>query len=188
MTKPLTRHAILAAAGEILDSGGRSALSMRAIAARLNVKAASLYNHISGKQELLQQIVDDHATAILAGFDSGAGWQQNYVTLAQRLRETLRQHPGATEVIATLNVSPEVAQRIGEECGPALARELHTSTERALITFQSFYVLVVGLALAEFGDIPEKPVAPREFYDSWFRIGTETFIQGVATQLAARNT
>jgi TetR/AcrR family tetracycline transcriptional repressor len=185
MAQPLTPQLILATARELLDVGGREALSMRTLAARLEVKAASLYNHISGKQELLQGIVDDFATETMAGLDATAGWRQNCVVLAERLRETLRRHPGATEVIATVNVSPEVARRIAEEFGPHFAGELQTTTERAMLTFQSLYVLVVGLALAEFGDVPNDPVAPREFYDGWFQIATETFIDGIASRLAA---
>lgn len=187
MATPLSRHVILATASEILDSGGRNALSMRTIAERLDVKAASLYNHISGKQELLQEIVDSLASEIMAGLDPTVGWRQGCLTLAERIRETLRRHPGATEVVATVNVSPAVAQRIAEDFGPPLAHELRTTVERALLTLQSLYVLIVGLSLAEFGDVPNDPVAPREFYDNWFRIATETFVDGIAYQLAARD-
>jgi len=36
---------------------GFQATSMREIASRLDIKAASLYNHISGKEELLAKII-----------------------------------------------------------------------------------------------------------------------------------
>jgi TetR/AcrR family tetracycline transcriptional repressor len=45
-------------------------------------------------------------------------------------------------------------------------------------------VLVTGLALAEFGDWPQPPAAPPEFYDRWFDIAVATFLAGIAAQYA----
>ncbi|KRK95023.1 TetR/AcrR family transcriptional regulator [Levilactobacillus acidifarinae] len=52
----IDQQAILKAATEILNTKGIAALSMRAIAANLDVKAASLYFHIKNKNDLFEQI------------------------------------------------------------------------------------------------------------------------------------
>ncbi|KRC51609.1 hypothetical protein ASE16_00475 [Leifsonia sp. Root227] len=184
MPTPLSRTLILDTARAILDADGETALSMRTIAARLDVKAASLYNHIGSRHELLQETVDAIADEVMATLDPTDDWRTILTTLADRLRETLRAHPGSTKVVATVNISPALAQRMADDFGPPLARELRTTVEHALLTVQSLYVLVVGLALAEFGDVPNAPVASRDFYDTWFGIATTTFLDGIAARLA----
>lgn len=58
---------IIAIAAELFKEKGFTAVSMRDIAAALEIKASSLYNHISGKQELLVAIVMPVAEAFTLG-------------------------------------------------------------------------------------------------------------------------
>ena len=75
----ISKHTIVDAAIEILNRDGVDGLSMRTIAKALDVKAAALYNHVSGKEELNGEIVeymckssvfpdptDDHAMYLMA--------------------------------------------------------------------------------------------------------------------------
>lgn len=55
---PLTRERILAAALGLADRHGLEALTMRALGEALSVEAMSLYNHVSGKADLLTGIGD----------------------------------------------------------------------------------------------------------------------------------
>ena len=55
----LSREAIARAALEVVDESGADGLTMRALAHRLGVKAASLYNHVTGKDELLDALAGD---------------------------------------------------------------------------------------------------------------------------------
>ncbi|GAA4843048.1 TetR/AcrR family transcriptional regulator [Kitasatospora terrestris] len=54
----LSREIIAAAALDLVDRDGPGALTMRALADRLGVKAASLYNHVAGKDELLDALAE----------------------------------------------------------------------------------------------------------------------------------
>ena len=54
----LSRERIIAAAMEIADSEGFSALSMRRIATELNVATMSLYRYVRGKDELILHMID----------------------------------------------------------------------------------------------------------------------------------
>ena len=54
----LTTEAVVAAAIEVLDEGGVAGLSMRRVAEHLGTGAASLYAHVSGKEELLELVYD----------------------------------------------------------------------------------------------------------------------------------
>ncbi len=56
--KPETRkQEIIQTAAHLFKEKGYSAVTMRDLAAEMGIKAASLYNHISSKQEILQNII-----------------------------------------------------------------------------------------------------------------------------------
>lgn len=51
------REEIIGKAAQLFQEEGYRAISMRQLAENLNMKAASLYNHITSKQEILSEIV-----------------------------------------------------------------------------------------------------------------------------------
>jgi AcrR family transcriptional regulator len=55
--KPTRKHEIIKIASSLFKEKGYSAVSMRDIAQAMDMKAASLYNHISGKQEILSTLI-----------------------------------------------------------------------------------------------------------------------------------
>lgn len=54
---PTRKAEIVAVAARLFLEKGYTAVSMRDIAAQLDIKAASLYNHISSKQDILDDII-----------------------------------------------------------------------------------------------------------------------------------
>lgn len=64
---PITRIKIVKEAALLFREKGYSAVTMRDLAAVLNIKAASLYNHISSKQEILQEIIITIAREFTSG-------------------------------------------------------------------------------------------------------------------------
>lgn len=63
----LTRAGIVEAAFALLDDVGVDGLTMRALAARLGVKAPALYWHVPSKQDLLDEMGTEVARRIAAG-------------------------------------------------------------------------------------------------------------------------
>ena len=59
LPEPTTSERIVAAAAELFHEQGYHATTMRQIAARVGIKAGSLYNHFPGNQELLFSIAHD---------------------------------------------------------------------------------------------------------------------------------
>jgi len=57
MKKQNRKEAILSAAALLFSEKGYTAVSMRDLAEELGIKAASLYNHINSKQEILSLII-----------------------------------------------------------------------------------------------------------------------------------
>ncbi|WP_405377053.1 TetR/AcrR family transcriptional regulator [Nonlabens sp. Asnod3-A02] len=61
---------ILKTAAQLFKERGYSAVTMRDLAAAMDMKAASLYNHISGKQEILATLILDVAHEFTTGMDT----------------------------------------------------------------------------------------------------------------------
>ena len=88
---PLSRDQVLEAAVTLADEGGIDALSMRKLGQALGVEAMSLYNHVAGKSDLLDGMVDVVFGEI--GLPAGdGGWKQAMRQRAISARETLSRH------------------------------------------------------------------------------------------------
>lgn len=61
---------IIKTAAQLFKARGYSAVTMRDLAAALEIKAASLYNHIAGKQEILTQLILEVAHKFTAGMSA----------------------------------------------------------------------------------------------------------------------
>src|SRR5690554_1285287 len=69
--KTLSRkEEIIKVAATLFRKKGYNAISMRDLAAEMDMKAASLYNHISGKQEILAAIILEVALEFTEGMES----------------------------------------------------------------------------------------------------------------------
>ena len=90
-----TRERIRTVSYQLLEQKGLAGLSMRALADRLNIKAASLYKHVKGKDEI---IADLQARGIqeFAAFLSDAGTSKRATALAYR--QWALSHPHLYEV------------------------------------------------------------------------------------------
>jgi len=67
---PRTAAAIRRAGLRLICRHGFEAMSLRELAAEVGIQAASLYNHIRTKQDLLFELIHEHMTALLAQADA----------------------------------------------------------------------------------------------------------------------
>jgi TetR/AcrR family transcriptional regulator, tetracycline repressor protein len=114
MAKGITRERIVAAALELLDDKGMDALTVRALATRLDVRAPALYWHVRNKQELLDEMATEvmrRVTGALAALAPGAGWRDDLAAYAHVLRaEYLRHRDGARIFSGTRITDPDVVR------------------------------------------------------------------------------
>ncbi|OLT09268.1 AcrR family transcriptional regulator [Pseudonocardia sp. CNS-139] len=89
----LSRERVLAAAVALADAEGIGALSMRRLGVALGVEAMSLYNHVGGKSDLLDGMVD--AVFAEAEVPAGPDWRAALRARAVAVREALARHPWA---------------------------------------------------------------------------------------------
>jgi AcrR family transcriptional regulator len=91
----LTVASIVAAAIEVLDDSGVAGLSMRKVAEQLGTGAASLYAHVSGKDELLELVYDELIGQIPLPEPDPARWREQVHTMLRALRDKLAGHADA---------------------------------------------------------------------------------------------
>ncbi|MBN6034458.1 TetR/AcrR family transcriptional regulator [Amycolatopsis sp. 195334CR] len=103
----LTREQIVEAAVAVLDADGMQALSMRKLAARLDVAPMSLYWHVPTKDALLELALDAVSGEIALPPDDDH-WADRLRAIAGGLREAVRAHPWTAMVYGVmLNAGPE---------------------------------------------------------------------------------
>jgi AcrR family transcriptional regulator len=113
LTPLLSREGIVAAALQIIDSGGVEALSMRRLAGDLGVSGPSLYHHFAGKDEILDAIVEQVNSEIELE-DHGGDWEKALSRYAYQLRSLLTAHPHIVEFVALRPVTNHAGLRIYE--------------------------------------------------------------------------
>jgi AcrR family transcriptional regulator len=85
---------IVAAARQILEEGGPDALSMRAIAERLGIRAPSLYKHVPDKEALEVALIADAFAEIADAFEKAvAGAPDPLAAVARAYRGWALAHP-----------------------------------------------------------------------------------------------
>ncbi|MER8184810.1 TetR/AcrR family transcriptional regulator C-terminal domain-containing protein [Kitasatospora sp. NPDC094015] len=100
----LSREIIARAALELIDAGGAEGLTMRALADRLGVKAASLYNHLAGRDELLDALAELVNEEIDLTPLARADWREGLAAYARGYRAVFLRHPNTIALLARRRV------------------------------------------------------------------------------------
>ena len=125
----LTRDRLVAAAIELIHQDGLDSLSMRSLADRLQVKAASLYWHVRDRRELLELL----AESILEGLPRvrrGPGWRETILAGAESLRRRLAAQQDATRILLEVPESLEQSAVFAEIRAQLVAAGLRADEAR----------------------------------------------------------
>lgn len=89
----LTRQKILSASAQVFCRDGIAGARLEAIAQAAQVTRGAIYWHFSGKQELLQTLLDEQSLPLerdlLSGHDLRSGWMQLRCALEETLHDDL---------------------------------------------------------------------------------------------------
>lgn len=120
----MSRDAILDAGLRIVDEEGIEGLTMRRLAADLQVNPMSIYHHLPGKAAVLSGLVARVFAQLPAELPTAhATWQEQVVAVAQAYRRVLRAHPNlALQIISDAAAVAESLAVAGEPFYAALAR------------------------------------------------------------------
>jgi AcrR family transcriptional regulator len=93
---PLSRERLVRAAIRLADADGMDAVSLRKVAAELDVGPMRLYGYIATKEELLDLMLDTVYTEIQP---IGDDWRQALRSLAEATRRAAHEHPWLADLI-----------------------------------------------------------------------------------------
>lgn len=143
----LSRDLVLAAAAELADQEGIDALTMRALARRLDVEAMSLYHHVANKDDILDGLVDLVFSEIhLPG--PGADWRTAMRARAVSARAALARHPWAIGLLDS-RTSPGPATLRHHDAVIGSLRRGGFSVAGAAHAFAALDSYIYGFALQE---------------------------------------
>jgi AcrR family transcriptional regulator len=98
LRRGLDRERVVRAAVDLADERGIEAVTMRELGRSLGVEAASLYNHVAGRGDVL----DGMADLVVAEIDvpgDGVGWEEAMRRRAVSARAVFARHPWAAALI-----------------------------------------------------------------------------------------
>jgi AcrR family transcriptional regulator len=102
--RPLSRERVVQAAVTLADRDGLDALSMRKVAAHLRCEVMSLYNHVSSKDDLLDEMLD-HVYSQMPG-PTESSWPAALREMALGARQQYAAHPWSAELVTTRYPGP----------------------------------------------------------------------------------
>ena len=98
--RPLKSEAILTTAIRIADAAGLDAVSIRRVAAELDARPMSLYDHIASKEALLSSMADEVVKEVLVEPPLPEGWRDALTVISRLLYRTLVSHPWLVSVFS----------------------------------------------------------------------------------------
>jgi AcrR family transcriptional regulator len=122
---PLSRERIADAAMAIVDAEGLGGLNMRRLAEELGTGPASLYAHVSGKDELLQLLIDRVAGEVPRIEPDPERWQEQVKEYMRAVRKVLVAHRDlAGAALANIPTGPNAVAAMEGLLGILRAGEL----------------------------------------------------------------
>ena len=150
----LSREAILEGALAVLEREGVDALSMRRLAAELDVGTMTLYGYFAGKRELLDALVDLVAARAPMPVLRGS-WRQRITTVMTHLHDALSAYPALAQLRLSQPIATPGAFRL-TEAGVGALREAGFGATAAAQHFRTLFVYTFGVAVFGGGDDPEE--------------------------------
>ena len=161
---PLSRTRILEAALRLTDIGGVESLSMRKLARELGVKAMSLYNHVTNRDDILDSIVD----MVVGEIEIPSlhdDWKVAMRRRATSAHEVLLRHPWSTlALVSRVNSGPAMLRYVDATIG--CLREAGFSFEIADRAWNAMDSHIYGFTLQELNfpfKVPEYSEAAKSF-------------------------
>jgi AcrR family transcriptional regulator len=161
---------IVSVAADLVDEFGVDGVNMRLLAERLETGTATLYRHVTGKDELMVYVLDSRMGEIVRAYDAAAArprtWREALERIAFAYRRFLVGHPNVLALlVGRLPVGPN-ALTIRERSLSALT-ERGFSQDLAARAFTTLLQYVVGCAVTQAGDpAPDEAAAIRDYYRS----------------------
>ncbi|MDV6013495.1 TetR family transcriptional regulator [Haloechinothrix sp. LS1_15] len=145
----VSKQVIRATALAMIDRDGLDGLSMRKLAAELDVQAPSLYGYFATKDELLHEIADEIMAEVDTSDFACGDWMRGLRTWARSYRAALAAHPNMVPLLASGPGRREVALARADAVHGGLVVAGWPPRYATMIGASTKY-LVLGAALGSF--------------------------------------
>ena len=153
----LDRRRIFGAAISMIDQDGLRSLTMRKLGTYLGVEGMALYHYVSGREELLDGIVETVVDELYGDPDvhlSAPQWQEYLQRLAHGVRRIALAHPQVFPLVATRPpaapwVRPPLRSLRWMESFLQTLKDCGFSDRAAVAAYQSFSSFLLGHLLLE---------------------------------------
>ena len=151
-SRRLHYDAIVEAALKLADRSGLEAVSMRNVAAALDAGTMSLYRYVTGKEDLLDLILDAAYGEIPLPESSRLGWQERLRRVALASRRVLKVHPWLASLISRRpTLGPNYLRWF--ECLLRSTGESGKSLEVRVRMIGTLWAYITGFIAYELGEI-----------------------------------
>lgn len=133
--RTFTQEAVITAALQVIDTEGVDALSMRRVAQELGTGAASLYAHVSGREELIGLVLNRVLAEVICPEPDAGRWQEQIKDILRHARRVLIAHNDLARLL------PEIGVPTGESASVAAEGMLTILTAAGLPAQACAYAL-----------------------------------------------
>jgi AcrR family transcriptional regulator len=179
----LTRGAVLAAARAILAEDGVDKLSMRRLATRLEVAPNTLYSHVTGRDDLVDALLDDTLAGVTSPDPARGDWRTGIETMMRSTYAVLLAHPDLVPLyVARRGARGPQAVALGDAMLKMLARG-GIEGDAAPEAMRTLIVHTIGFAAFAVGNplSPESTPAPKAL-DQLFARSLGWLLDGIAAE------
>jgi len=149
LTRPaLSRERVIDAALTLVDREGLESLSMRRLGQQLGVEAMSLYNHVSGKADILDGLAEAVLARLDVHLDPAVSWQDKIRALARSFRTAATSHPGAFTLVSARQLGSASGLR-PIEAELLILHEAGFDAETSVHILRTFVAFVTGSLVRE---------------------------------------
>jgi AcrR family transcriptional regulator len=147
----LTHDQIAAAAIDIADIDGLDAVTMRALAKRLDVATMGLYRYIRGKDDIFALMLNATAQEVDPPPAGTAGWRETLRLIAEEMRAMHLRHPWLTRLQSTTAamLAPNALTILEAGLAALDAADLDLDVDQMMSAFSAMVSYVQGKAAAE---------------------------------------
>jgi TetR/AcrR family tetracycline transcriptional repressor len=174
----LDRDRLIAAAFAQLEEDGLDGLSMRRLAARLDVQAPALYWHVGDKAELLGLMARDIYAPAYSGVPAASDWRGWLLGFGRVLRRAFARHRDGARLCAIAPASGErdIADHAQQIAAPLVALGLDQA--RALSYEASVISFALGWASFEANGPMHDYLDEMLSFDESFETGLKALVSG----------
>jgi AcrR family transcriptional regulator len=151
---PLSRERIVRAAIDIADAEGLASVSLRKVAALLDVGPMRLYGYVSAKDELLELMVDAVYGEMVSLGQAGGDWREALRSIAHQVKGAAARHKWFIDLLGSRpHLGPNALEHLEMSLAMLSGAPGFEDIDAALLAQRTVYAYVIGALRLEASEL-----------------------------------